>query len=156
MTTKRKIHIVVSWALVVICMGIIFSLSAQVAEESQELSDSFIRKIFEAFGISIESDLIRSIAHCLEFMGLSVLLFNAVYVTWALKITPIVAFFGTVIYAIMDEIHQIFVPGRAFQFSDILVDSTGALIGAIASFIILKSILFIMERGNKNGSIKTL
>ena len=152
MTTKRKIHIGVLWVLVIICMGIIFSLSAQVANDSQELSDSFIRKIFETFCITIESDLIRSIAHCLEFMGLSVLIFNAVYVTWALKITPIIAFFGTVLYAITDEIHQIFVPGRAFQISDILVDSTGALIGVIASFVILKTILYIMKRGNKNGN----
>lgn len=152
MTTKRKIHIIISWVLVVICMGIIFSLSAQVADDSQELSDSFIRKIFETFGITIESDLIRSIAHCLEFMGLSVLLFNAIYATWFLKLTPIIAFFGTVLYAITDEIHQIFVPGRAFQISDILVDSTGALIGVIASFVILKVILYIMKRGNKNGN----
>ena len=152
MTTKRKIHIGTSWALVVICMGVIFYLSAQVASDSQELSDSIIRKIFETFGIAFESDLIRSIAHCLEFMGLSVLLFNAVYVTWALKITPIIAFAGTVFYAITDEIHQIFVPGRAFQISDILVDSTGALIGVIASFIILQIILSIMKRGNKNGN----
>ena len=152
MTTKRKIHIIISWVFVVICMGIIFSLSAQVADDSQELSDSFIRKIFETFGITIESDLIRSIAHCLEFMGLSVLLFNAIYATWFLKLTPIIAFFGTVLYAITDEIHQIFVPGRAFQISDILVDSTGALIGVIASFVILKVILYIMKRGNKNGN----
>ena len=96
--------------------------------------------------------MIRSIAHCLEFMGLSVLIFNAVYVTWALNITPIIAFLGTVLSAITDEIHQTFVPGRAFQISDILVDSTGALIGVIASFIILKVILYIMKRGNKNGN----
>ena len=152
MTTKRKIHIGISWVLVIICMGIIFALSAQVADDSQELSDSFIRKIFETFGIVIESDLIRTIAHCLEFMGLSVLLFNAVYVTWFLKLTPIIAFLGTTFYATTDEIHQIFVPGRAFQISDILVDSTGALIGVIASFVILKLILFIKKRGNKNGN----
>ena len=152
MTTKRKIHIGISWVLVIICMGIIFALSAQVADDSQELSDSFIRKIFETFGIVIESDLIRTIAHCLEFMGLSVLLFNAVYVTWFLKLPPIIAFLGTTFYATTDEIHQIFVPGRAFQISDILVDSTGALIGVTASFVILKIILSIKKRGNKNGN----
>lgn len=152
MTTKRKIHIGISWVLVIICMGIIFALSAQVADDSQELSDSFIRKIFETFGIAIESDLIRTIAHCLEFMGLSVLLFNAVYVTWFLKLTPIIAFLGTAFYATTDEIHQIFVPGRAFQMSDILVDSTGALIGVTASFVILKIILSIKKRGNRNGN----
>lgn len=152
MTIKRKIHIIVSWVLVVICMGIIFFLSAQNGEESSDLSGSFVMALLNGLGIVIDEGILRSIAHCLEFMGLSVLLFNAIYVSWCLKITPIIAFFSTVLYAIADEIHQIFVPGRAFQISDILVDSTGALIGVIASFIILKTILFIKKRGNKNGN----
>lgn len=152
MTTKRKIHIIISWVLVVICMGIIFFLSAQNGEESSDLSGSFVMALLNGLGIVIDEGVLRSIAHCLEFMGLSVLLFNAVYVTWFLKLTPIIAFFGTVFYAITDEIHQIFVPERAFQISDILVDSTGALIGVIASFVILKVILYIMKRGNKNGN----
>ena len=152
MTTKRKIHIMVSWVLVVICMGIIFFLSAQNGEESSDLSGSFVMALLNGLGIAIDEGILRSIAHCLEFMGLSVLIFNAVYITWFLKLTPIIAFLGTVFYAITDEIHQIFVPERAFQISDILVDSTGALIGVIASFIILKVILYIMKRGNKNGN----
>lgn len=152
MTIKRKIHIIVSWVLVVICMGIIFFLSAQNGEESSDLSGSFVMALLNGLGIVIDEGILRSIAHCLEFMGLSVLLFNAIYVSWCLKITPIIAFFSTVLYAITDEIHQIFVPERAFQISDILVDSTGALIGVIASFIILKTILFIKKRGNKNGN----
>lgn len=152
MTIKRKIHISVSWILVAICMGIIFFLSAQNGEESLDLSGSFVMALLKGLGIAIDEGVLRSIAHCLEFMGLSVLLFNAVYVTWFLKTTPIFAFFGTVIYAVTDEIHQIFVPERAFQISDILLDSTGALIGVIASFVILKVILYIMKRGNKNGN----
>lgn len=152
MTKGRKIYVVISWALVIICMGVIFYLSAQVAEESQELSDSLINNFFEWLGIAFASDFIRTLAHCLEFMGLSVLIFNAIYVSWELKLTSVIAFAGTVLYALTDEIHQLFVPGRAFQFSDILVDSMGALIGAIASLIILKIILTIKERRNKNGS----
>ena len=156
MITKRKIHIALSWILVIICMGIIFSLSAQVADDSQELSDSFIRKIFEAFGITMKSGLIRTIAHCLEFMGLSLLLFNAIYVTWKIKATPLIAFLSTVVYAISDEIHQYFVPGRAFQFVDISIDSCGALIGVIVSMVILKIIFYIKKRGNQDGNSQTI
>lgn len=156
MKKSRKIYVVVSWILVAVCMGIIFSLSAQTAEESSELSGSFILALLEWLGIELEQEVIRTIAHCLEFMGLSVLIFNATYATWETKVTPLIAFAGTVLYAITDEIHQIFVPGRAFQISDILVDSTGALIGAVASLIILKIILTIKERRNKNGNTQTL
>lgn len=34
-----------------------------------------------------------------------------------------------VIYGLTDEIHQIFVPGRAFQVSDLVMDSVGSIIG---------------------------
>lgn len=156
MTLKRKLYIAVSWILVIICMGIIYYLSAQNGEESSELSSSFVTVLLERLGLTINEAVLRNFAHCLEFMGLSVLMFNAVYTTFETKLTPVIAFAGTVIYAITDEIHQIFVPDRAFQLTDILVDSTGAFIGALASLIILIIILTIKERRNKNGSIKTI
>ena len=156
MKKSRKIYVAVSWILVAVCMGIIFYLSAQNGEESSELSGSFVMAILEWLNINIHEGLLRTFAHCLEFMGLSVLIFNATYVTWETKLTPVIAFVGTVLYAIIDEIHQIFVPERAFQITDILVDSTGALIGVIASLIILRIILYIKKRGNKNGNTQTL
>jgi VanZ family protein len=155
MKKGKIIYLISSWLLVAICMGIIFSLSAQNGEESSELSDSFVKDLLNLIGVNIDEGLLRIMAHCLEFMGLSVLLFNAIYSTWKLKITFVLAFFGTVLYAVSDEFHQIFVPDRAFQISDIFVDSTGAFIGVTLCFCILKIILFIKERGNKNGSIKT-
>ncbi len=156
MTKLRKIYIIVAWLLVIVCMSVIFSLSAQTGQESSELSGSFVTAFLEWLNIQIDEGFLRNCAHALEFMGLSVLMFNAIYATWEKKSTPIFAFLGTVCYAITDEIHQIFVPDRAFQISDILVDSTGAIIGVIASFIILQIIKKIQGRGNKNGSIKTI
>jgi VanZ family protein len=35
----------------------------------------------------------------------------------------------TLAYALSDEIHQLFVPGRAFQLFDLAVDTAGALVG---------------------------
>lgn len=152
MTKTRRLYIVISWILVAICMVIIFYLSAQNGEESSDLSGSFVATILQYFNISVDEKVLRTFAHMLEFMGLSVLMFNAVYATWGKTITPIISFAGTVFYAITDEIHQIFVPERAFQVSDILVDSTGALIGVTALFVILNFILFMMKRRNENGN----
>ena len=41
------------------------------------------------------------------------------------------AFLICVIYAISDEIHQLFVPGRAGQVRDVLIDSAGSFLGII-------------------------
>lgn len=152
MTKTRKTYVAISWILVAICMIVIFYLSAQNGEESSDLSGSFVATILQYFNITVDENVLRTFAHMLEFMGLSVLLFNATYATWENKITPIIAFTGTVLYATTDEIHQIFVPERAFQVSDILVDSTGALIGVTASFVILNFLLYTKKRRNKNGN----
>ncbi len=156
MTLKRKIYISVSWMLVLICMGIIFWMSARPADQSQAMSDSLLLKIFELIGVNLSSFVIRKAAHMLEFMGLAVLMFNAVYASFKTKLTPAIAFFAAVLYAVTDEVHQLFVEGRACQFRDILIDSTGALIGIAASLVILKIILKIRERRNKNGSIEAV
>ena len=41
-------------------------------------------------------------------------------------------------YAVTDEIHQIFVPGRAFEWMDVGIDTAGAIIGMFAMAIIIK------------------
>lgn len=43
-----------------------------------------------------------------------------------------------VLYAISDEIHQYFVPGRACRFFDVCVDSGGILAGALLVWLILR------------------
>lgn len=44
-------------------------------------------------------------------------------------------------YAVSDEIHQVFVPGRAFMFTDILIDSAGILFGVFLLFLVFKRTL---------------
>jgi len=40
--------------------------------------------------------------------------------------------------ALADEIHQIFVPGRAFQLTDLMIDAAGICIGAAAAAMIIR------------------
>lgn len=46
-----------------------------------------------------------------------------------------------IIYATSDEIHQIFVPGRACQIRDILIDSIGSITGVYLYKLINTKIL---------------
>lgn len=156
MKAGKIIYLIFSWALVLVILGFIYSLSAQNAEESKELSDSLVSKILQYLELYIDGELIRKIAHMLEFTALSFSLYNAIFTTFELKESHLISLCLTVICATGDEIHQLFVPGRAFQLSDILIDSIGAIIGIAAYLIMYKIYLIIKERGNKNGSIKTL
>lgn len=138
MTTKRKITITISWVLVGICMAIIFSLSNQVADESAELSTdvmNFVGRIFAKFMDAIGHESFRSLAHALEYFGLTLLLFNAFYHTFQ-KPRALLSFAFSVFYSFTDEVHQIFIEGRAFQFSDLAVDAAGSLAGVSAGYLI--------------------
>lgn len=147
MNKKQKIAVGISWLLVAVCMGIIFSLSHQPSTESAELSLAvmgFFSQIFTKFIEAIGHDAFRSIAHGLEYCGLSLLLFNALYQT-VRKPKAFLSFAISVFYSLTDEIHQIFIEGRAFQLSDLAVDAVGSAAGVTAAFILYIIINHIIE-----------
>lgn len=153
MNKKQKAITAISWFLVAVCMAVIFALSHQPAEESGELSQNvmgFFAKIFTAFVGLIGHETFRSIAHGLEYCGLSLLLFNALYQTTR-KPGIILPFAVSVFYSLTDEIHQIFIDGRAFQFTDLAVDALGSVAGVAAGYVIYKIINYIIShhRGNR-------
>ena len=78
-------------------------------------------------------DVIRKCAHLFEYFVFSLLLLRAIRngrpgwrITWALAAILIV--FG---FACLDEFHQSFVPGRDAEFSDALLDTSGAAFAQI-------------------------
>ena len=56
----------------------------------------------------------------------------------ALRQLELVAWALATGYAVGDEIHQVFVPGRAFMVTDILIDSAGILVGVLLAALIFK------------------
>lgn len=133
-TKKQYFLITVSWALVAACMAIIFAFSAQSGEASQAVSDDLTT--FLGLPLSVVR-LIRKSAHFLEFTGLAVLVYNALYRTCGTA-KPLISFALTAAYAATDEIHQLFVEGRACRLFDLFVDSCGAATGiAVLSLLIL-------------------
>ncbi len=71
---------------------------------------------------TINRFLILKSFHLIEYAFLSILLFLAFK---KLKISIIIAY----IYAISDEFHQTFIPGRTGRFRDTLIDLIGIFIG---------------------------
>ena len=140
---KHKTRLIL-WALIsVFIMAAIFSFSAQDAESSKELSGSLLLKIKvlvdllpDIFGGS-DGNKIRKYAHLFEFMclgGSGFMFFSELYYLQRGRIGR--AFLSTLMFglvnALTDEVHQIFVPGRACQLRDILIDFVGVLLAAAA------------------------
>ncbi len=136
---KAQFIKVISWVLVIVCMAVIFALSAETGSESEATSDN----VMVFFGIGLNVDLVRTAAHCIEFAGLAVLVFNAFYWSFG-KFRPYISFAVSALYAVSDEVHQLFVEGRSFQIKDIFIDSVGAFAGVL--FAMLIGVLILKRR----------
>lgn len=156
MSSKRKIYVCFSWALVTAIMIFIFSMSSANGEESSEMSNSLLLKIAELTGIEISSHFVRKAAHFCEFALLSFLLTNAVFATFKNKKAGLFAFPCACLYAVTDELHQLFSEGRACSVKDMLIDSAGALLGAVLCSLIILIYIKHIERKKEDGSFKTV
>lgn len=156
MSLKRKVYSIISCLAVLIWMGVIFYMSAQTADDSSEMSNALLLWIQNALGAELSSFLIRKAAHATEFALLAMLLYNFIKSVYRNRFAVLISLPLTVLYAVTDEIHQLFVPGRACRFTDVLIDSAGAVLGTLAAVIIYKLIKIIAERRNKNGSTQSI
>jgi hypothetical protein len=96
-----------AWLPVVAWAGLIFTLSS-IPDLGTGLGDWDL--------------VLRKVAHAAEFAVLGVLLLRAVQ-------RPTLAFLLASAYAVSDEIHQTFVPGRLGSPLDVLIDMSGVAVG---------------------------
>ncbi len=149
---KKIIISILLWTLVVGLMGFIFSMSAEPAVESTETSGNTLRAIFNAiypgfknFDEAKQSHIIeqnqyfiRKTAHFSLYAILGALISLAM--AQHIKKFSLISYGIGTLYAVSDEIHQLYVPGRSGQFSDVLLDSAGVALGCIIIFILYKLI----------------
>ena len=155
---KNKKIIIIRIILIFLILGwmnIVFGFSAQESESSSSLStwvaswfsdDTCVQSYIEPY--------IRKIAHFSEY-GVGGALFISLFSTFDLSEMKKVLFssvFG-IIYAITDEIHQLFVPGRSGQPADVWIDTLGFVTGIFVMCFILK-VLIILKNKIKNNISK--
>ncbi len=135
---------IILFILVIVCAATIFYLSSQVAEDSNETSYSLLA--FLGFSEELNS-IIRETAHGIEYLGFSALIctFLRSMDIKALK-SVILSVMISIAYAVTDEIHQILVPGRAFEIFDICIDSAGAVTGALLMTAFIALIICISRK----------
>lgn len=142
---KKKIFL----GLTILWMIFIFYMSNQPSSISESQSGGFIDilcnipvigiVIKDLMKIGMAEFLIRKSAHMFLYFVLSILIYNAINKDGRLK-TYLLSLLLTALYACTDEFHQLFITGRSGELRDILVDSTGALIGLVLIFLISKLI----------------
>lgn len=82
----------------------------------------------------------RKSAHVLEFLLLTFLAWNAFrsfFPKEKIGFILLVAGGFSLLYAFLDETHQLFVPGREGKVTDVLFDSAGILLATLAIMVLL-------------------
>ncbi len=137
--------------LIIFNLSFIWVNSAKVSTDSDKTSKSIAQSVakkvikdFEALPkskqdshVSKLNEKIRSSAHFAEFIPLGLLWWLLFFVIFSPKdkkwYLPLLSFVCSIVLsmlcALFDEVHQIYVDGRSFELKDIATDTLGALCG---------------------------
>lgn len=143
---KKRIVKVILWILMLTLMSVIFYFSNQEAVKSSKTSSETIRFIMKIvmpdYETTPESELaeietsvtklVRKLAHFSIYGGLgflSLLTFSR-YNLSRRKLYTVSAVF-CFLYAVSDELHQYFIPGRSCEALDVLIDFSGSVCGMV-------------------------
>lgn len=150
MECRRKSRYLI-WLFPLVVMIMIFSFSGQQGEESSSMSNIFVDLFLQIRGtlglfpkfadaelVNLISLVVRKGAHVTEYVLLCTSFLTTFWISGVHgKWRNICSFVFTFGYACTDEFHQLFVPGRAGQFRDVLIDSSGALVLSLIVVLVM-------------------
>lgn len=154
---KKKRMKIIRWIVVIIWMVVIYNLSSQVADESNKLSTGVTQVIVETvekvvpsvtFDVNKFNHIVRKNAHFFAYLLLGLLVMAVIKKRDAKSIILVLSI--CILYAISDELHQFFVPGRGPAVKDVLIDSAGSIIGMILYLGVMK----IKKKSKKKKSFQ--
>lgn len=134
---KRLLPLVIT----VLIMAFIFLQSALPADLSKEESNLIVQALIEFLHVDakILSFAVRKCAHFTEYLLLGLSLFATVREYDPVRLerneqwqrTALLSWGIGALYALTDEVHQAFVPGRSCEIRDMLIDSCGVAAGVL-------------------------
>lgn len=122
-------------------MGVIFYVSHQPGDVSGDLSGSFIQTIETLLRVDLSNyhTLIRKGAHFSVYLILGMFMYETLVSHDMYPKNPGgLALFFSMLYAISDEIHQLYIPGRSGEVGDVIIDTFGAFVGIMMMWTIKK------------------
>lgn len=125
--------IISRWLPVLLWVLIIF-LASSNPDPYKPLPPGLLKPCFTAqSGSPSCAELLGRFLHITEYAILSFLVFRSVF--WRNRKPRLLSIVGIIIaielFALSDEIHQLFVPGRNFQLYDLIIDLLGIFIGLL-------------------------
>ena len=129
------------YILVILMMIVIFLFSSEPAEVSSARS-GFVVDTIRSLNIALPPDifmfLVRKSAHIFLYALFGFVVFNLVSMYATTKKAIVLSVLFVVVYAVSDEIHQLFIPGRSGEIRDVFIDTAAGMIGTMLYYMIVK------------------
>lgn len=146
---------IILYSLLIIWMTIIFIFSNQKGNESTSSSSRFINTFIDIYEKISNNKLdnqkkeylnqklsypVRKLAHLTVYLILGVLICNIVLLyDLDIKKIILISILFCMMYAVSDEIHQMFVSGRDGRVLDVAIDTIGSIVGILFTLVISKN-----------------
>ena len=136
----RSVALIINWTPAVALMSTIFLLSSKPDFGGPAWVSALIRDLLGEGSLLQRVEWLLPyadayapwVAHFVEYGALAAAFYWAVRRQWpSIRRTALSAFGATMVYAISDELHQAFVPGRHPDPRDILTDAAGAALALL-------------------------
>lgn len=145
---SQRGRLILSWVIVALWAAVIFFMSAHTGSDFDGTGPlAAIKRWLVGLAAPVfgpDTDIVNVTAHFTEYLVFGVLLVVAARRTWPAwgwgKLA-LVAIALASLYAVTDEFHQSFVPGRVCDPADWLTDTLGAALGASAAVLALEKML---------------
>ena len=150
MKTNTK-RIIFSILIILNCLTI-FYFSHQIADNSSKQSGAIVEIISNIIPCiknmpeeeqtilkeEILAPIVRKSAHFSIYTMLGILTTNFMLTIENKKMSKraIIALIFCILYAITDEFHQKFIPGRSAELRDVLIDTSGAMLGILLTIAV--------------------
>lgn len=147
---RRRALCILFWSLTALWLAVIWSMSAQTGAESGGLSGRIAAWLLpwaDGRTLAAFEQLLRKGAHMAEYAVLACL-FSLALLSSRMPHPVHFALIFSILAAIADECHQLFVPGRAGQAADVAIDVLGAAAGLFL-FVLVRR---IVRRRRAHGS----
>lgn len=148
MNRKKAVRVIL-WLIVLAVLVGIFLFSAQNSDESDNTSSVFLRAVLKIFPFfnkmepSAQDGLVESVMYAVRKLAhFSLYAFLGFWThflikSYSLRFSVLLAGVFSGLYAVTDEIHQLFVPGRSGNPLDVCIDAAGAVTGAAFSLLLI-------------------
>ncbi len=153
MKTKKIIYIL----LIILCMTTIYLFSNKNSISSNNTSKKLVNSIVTVYESITNQKInrnqitnklnypIRKLAHYSVYFILGIFIYKLILLT-KYRYKEAITLFLCLIYASLDECHQLYISGRTGQFSDVLIDTLGSLTAI--------TFIYLLNKLRKNNSLK--